>query len=443
MNDTFPASHELRCCLTSLSLVLQLLYIAHVAPKLNVKALTVPLLTQFLPTTLQLSLQYFLSVSSTGSSMATSRRQPTRQARTNPSRNITNIQQARSSGLALEDDGVDAQDEAPGFCPALTHFTDSISALPKEMIRQYTGIKEADGKLWKNKDTLEQLITQAMKLPKTYRKAHKSVDAQEIPTGNGHTISQADRLPATHQSSFLTNIQSSVGSPDHRRLLLANIKKTVNDMLNPLDEKVLFIQNAVGRLEHELSRCEESYPYIANEVSEEARLGSMTHWALVDRTTDKKSTIEGGRTRLATTNIAANLDLDAPAGRSEARREAVAARKQRNQQLDSDFDDVRVGAKRGISGKGRRAEGSMAANTTGSDLGISNGISAGPNKRRKIEKGPTAATSVLMERGATASMFGSNMGSKGSGNSKDTVALDGGKKRGRASAVANGATRRR
>ena len=375
--------------------------------------------------------------------MATSRRQPTRQARTNSTRNVTNILHARGSGLGLQGDVADAGDEAPGFCPAITHFTDSISALPKEMIRQYTNIKEADGKLWKNKDTLEHLITQAMKLPKIYRKGHTSAEALGTPVANGRPVSQANRPAAMGQPSFLNNHSPSVGSPDHRRFLLASINKTVNDMLNPLDEKVLFIQNAVGRLEHELARCEESYPYIADEVSEEARLGSITHWALVDRTTEKKTTVEGGRTRLAATNTAANLDLDAPAGRSEARREAVAARKQRNQQLDSDFDDVRVGAKRGSSGKGRRADGPMAANAAVPGLGISNGVPVGPNKRRKVEKGPMAATGVSMERGATVSVLGPNIGPKANGNSKDAAALDGGKKRGRTTAVANGTARKR
>lgn len=370
--------------------------------------------------------------------MATSRRQPTRQARTNPPRNVTNTLQARASALGRADDGV--EEEAPGFCPALTHFTDSISALPKEMIRQYMGIKEADGKLWKNKDTLDQLITQAMKMPKIHGKRHDSAEMMQASSASGQQVNSENRL--AQSSSSLNNNSPSAASTNQRRLLLANINKTIGDMLNPLDEKVLFVQNAIGRLEHELARCEESYPYISNEVSEEARLGSMTHWALVDRTTDKKTNIEGGRTRLAATNIAAHLDLDAAAGRSEARREAVAARKQRNQQLDSDFDDARTGAKRGNPGKGRRTEASMAANTTVPGLGISNGMPAIPNKRRKVEK-PTAVTSVPMERGGPESIFVSNVGSKASNNLKDTAGLEGAKKRGRVNTVANGTARRK
>ena len=186
-------------------------------------------------------------------------------------------------------------------------------------------------------------------------------------------------------------------------------------MLQPLDEKVLYIQTAVERLQHDLGRCEESYPYIANEVSEEVRLGSMSHWALVDRTSDKKTAIEGGRTRLAATNTAAHLALDAPAGRSEARREAVAARKQRNQNQDSDMEEARIGAKRGNTGKGRRVDGPSAVNQTVPGLGITSAQVSGPNKRRKVEKGLSAPTSAPVERGAPGSALGSNVGSKANG----------------------------
>ena len=378
--------------------------------------------------------------------MSTGRRQPARRARNNPSRSTTNTIHARGSNHVRPENAAEMEDEEPGFCPALTHFTDAIGALPKEMVRHYQGIKEADGKLWTNQGHLRQLITHAKKMPKIYREDRSSPEAMETITADAPDSVTAPSSHASEPSdvvqtlTILRNTAPAAVSTEQRRLLLASTNHTLKQMMTPLDEKILYVQNAVERLEYQISRCEESYPYIANEVSDEVRLGSMTHWALVDRTMDKKSTVEGGRTRLATTNLAAHLDLDAPAGRSEARREAVAARKQRNQPLDSDFDDSRVGSKRAYTGKGRRADNGLAVNGAVAGLEISNGHVAAPTKRRKVEKGPSVATSVPMERGPT---LGSNLGSKANGSPRDTPMVDGGKKRGRATALTNGIGRRR
>ena len=385
----------------------------------------------------------FSNSTATEVSAATGRRQPARQARTNSSRTTGSSLHPRGSNRAFHDNGSgDVPDEEPGFCPALTHFTDAISALPKEMIRHYQGIKEADGKLWANKDRLDALITEARKLPKVYQDTSTTMGVDQIPSENEVT-QPGDPLTSSQPSSTSTMFHGAGPPADSRKMLMGNLSETIREMLQPLDEKVLYIQTAVERLQHDLGRCEESYPYVANEVSEEVRLGSMSHWALVDRTSDKKTAIEGGRTRLAATNTAAQLALDAPAGRSEARREAVAARKQRNQNQDSDMEEVRIGAKRGNTGKGRRVEGPLVVNQTVSGLGITSAQVSGPSKRRKVEKGPNAPTSVPMERGALGTALGSNVGSKANGSPRDTPALDAVKKKSRASAVVNGVVRRR
>ena len=131
---------------------------------------------------------------------------------------------------------------------------------------------------------------------------------------------------------------------------------------------------AMEGLDKQLARCDSSFPYIANEVSEEARLGSKTHWAYRDRTADKKATIAAERTRHATTHLASTAaiqDAEGAAARSEVRREALAARKQRNNHVDSDFDDRAAHAttKKTMAGnKGRKAAETLPSNVTG--LGI-------------------------------------------------------------------------
>ena len=47
---------------------------------------------------------------------------------------------------------------AHGFYPALTHFTDAITALPREFRRHNSLLKEVDAKAWALEDNLLQLL---------------------------------------------------------------------------------------------------------------------------------------------------------------------------------------------------------------------------------------------------------------------------------------------
>ena len=90
------------------------------------------------------------------------RRQPVRQTRSNPTRATAAAQTSSSSNLVPPEIG-DTVD--PGFFPAITHFTNSITALPKEMIRHYTMLKEVDAKIYGPEAELGQLLSQALKNP--------------------------------------------------------------------------------------------------------------------------------------------------------------------------------------------------------------------------------------------------------------------------------------
>ena len=166
-----------------------------------------------------------------------------------------------------------------------------------------------------------------------------------------------------------------------------------------LDEKNHVMNCAIDGLEKQLERCQSSFPYIEDEISEEARLGSMTHWAYnTEKPTEKKGMMAGERTRRAANNLAV-AEGDAAAVRSEARREAVAARKGRTQNVDSDFDENKAyGKKVQNGGKGRKI-GEPAFG-----LGISN-VTAPPNKRRKAE--PQGAVGMAMAR-TISSTYGTN-----------------------------------
>ena len=104
----------------------------------------------------------------TGSSTAleasgsSSRRQPLRQTRTNPARTSLNI----TSTVDVSGDAQDgANEESPGFFPAITHFTDCITALPKEMIRHYQMLKEVDAKIYGPEEKLGQLLSAGLRAP--------------------------------------------------------------------------------------------------------------------------------------------------------------------------------------------------------------------------------------------------------------------------------------
>ncbi len=114
----------------------------------------------------------------TGEHAGTSnRRQPLRQTRTNPARNTTAAQMPSSSNLTPFSGG-DSED--PGFFPAITHFTDSITALPKELIRHYTMLKEVDAKIYGPEAELGQLLDQALAKPPSRR------SISTTPQGNIH-----------------------------------------------------------------------------------------------------------------------------------------------------------------------------------------------------------------------------------------------------------------
>ena len=102
-------------------------------------------------------------------SQAPSSRTTARQTRTNPSR--VSKTAARSfpyygsqQGQSSTSDGAgqSAANSIPhGLFPALTHFTDAITALPREFRRHNSLLKEVDAKAWALEDTLHQLLLTA------------------------------------------------------------------------------------------------------------------------------------------------------------------------------------------------------------------------------------------------------------------------------------------
>ena len=83
---------------------------------------------------------------------------------------------------------------AHGFYPALTHFTDAITALPREFRRHNSLLKEVDAKAWALEDNLLQLLKSASE--------SQPVPYPSTPVGSsllgalvvGHTVVCGDKL---------------------------------------------------------------------------------------------------------------------------------------------------------------------------------------------------------------------------------------------------------
>ncbi|KAL9020357.1 MAG: hypothetical protein Q9185_002435 [Variospora sp. 1 TL-2023] len=393
------------------------------------------------------------------SSTSNNRRQPLRQARTNPSRSTTLVGPWGSGGTRAAQDG--GQSAEIGFFPAITHFTDAISALPKEMVRHYSMLKEVDAKICTPEDNVGQVITTALRIPVPPRKPNlnQAVDTSRSETGTApSTAGTADNISVASVPSRIeaasTATQENLATLDlSRRELFKKLRKHMQEMLPILDEKNQVLSIANDCLENQLKRCDSSYRHMDNELSEEARYGSLTHWAYnTEKTADKKGTTAGERSRrdvAAANHLAANApavhEAEGAALRSELRREAIAARKSKNQHLEPDLDEARGpnGKKAQAAGKGRKAtDATSSSNGATVGLGIANATPAAPpSKRRKLDK---AATGAPMVR-AMSSVYGSNPGSnRGAATSpRATPALEPPKKRGRVAAVPNGTGRKR
>jgi len=283
--------------------------------------------------------------------------------------------------------------EPHGFYPAITHFTDAITALPREYRRHTSLLKEVDAKAWAPEENLQALLTACI----ASRPAREtSTSLQNGDEGSASTLEpQSQQIAADNATSAVADnaSQHSASSGDsvtrQRRRLFYDLRFNLTEMMVTMDEKNHVINNANEELSRHIRRLETIFPHIASEVSEEARLGSLTHWAYLENRAPTRGTGHTSR-RDAAASLATMHETDI-ASRSESRREAMLARKQRQTHVDSDFDEQRNSNRR-TNGNGKtRRIGEITAEAAG--LGISNAGSA--PKRKKAEK--PAAGSLAAE----------------------------------------------
>jgi hypothetical protein len=229
----------------------------------------------------------------------------------------------------------------------------------------------------------------------------------------------------------LKDISRTPESPESksRRVLFDRVRHTLSDLMLTADEKNHVISNANDELDRQIMRLDSIFPFIAGEISEEARLGSLNHWAYSNRNAPKTTTSERPRREAASKDLVHALQEAEAASRSEARREAVLARRRRAH-ADSDLEEARAaGTRKGQSNKSRIPADHGSLGQSQSATG-----SSGQAKRRKVERPANVEAGAAMERSA------SGAGASGRGGAKE--ATDAVKKRPRAP-NANAAARKR
>ena len=353
------------------------------------------------------------------------RRQSGRQIRTSTSRPVNYYARPFTSSAGNADEP--SEDGPPGFFPAIQYFTDAITALPKETMRHFTLMKEVEAKIHGPSQTMEQLASTVSQMPVPPRKdrqpsrqallsftANNSSAATSangsVVNGHGPALLHQQASDADDQTS--TAMQYDPQMNFARRQEFHNLRMVIQSILANMDEKNVCLAEGNRTLARQLSRVESVMPHIESEISEEARLGSKSHWAYADNRAKNKAapaTVEKARRDVAATNSLAAAaatvhEGDIAAARSEARREAKRAR---NQAADSELEDRPLNKKTQVA-KVRKAVESAAG---AKGLGIVNGMAVPqPQKRRKVEK---EAGGALMER--TLSGVTAPKASKGTG----------------------------
>lgn len=372
---------------------------------------------------------------SDASSAALRRSQPVRQTRTNPSRNAATLSGSTTGRNPSK--LTPAGDHAIDIFPAISHFTDTITALPKELVRHFTLLKEVDAKLFIPEDQLFKLVNEASNSPLL-----ESRPRSDDSSGRETAVLPASAPAATTVRPAVCPT-SSTGGPVARasdvfdpcniprRQLFRQTAFKIQEMLVSLDEKNHVITTANEALQRQLARIEDVWPYLENEFSEEAKWGSITHWAYPENRNGKASHAERARRDgAAAISAAAQALADEAAARSDARKQAVQAkRNQKSHHHDSDMDD-HDGRQKGENSKkshGSKSRKTADASSTGSgNLGSSVSNGNPPAKRRKVEK-PVGGAAAVERSTNTAS--GNNANKAKTTSPRGTPAPDGSKKR--------------
>jgi hypothetical protein len=188
-----------------------------------------------------------------------------------------------------------AQHHAPAkFYPALKAFTDAVDALPSEIIRHFTLLREVDAKACLPEANLRNLIDAAERLPTpedpyAFDAAMESLkslvglrtrrDTDPLFQSNAAQIAllaELEKLEAADAAPPEGN--TILGNAETRRARYHQIRAQISDLILTQDEKIHVITTAVEALQKHLARVEHAFAYVEVEIPAIYRQGNPEHW---------------------------------------------------------------------------------------------------------------------------------------------------------------------
>lgn len=367
-----------------------------------------------------------------------------RQTRINPPR-TSSVNRANPLG------GAPAPEQPINVLPGVTCFADGITALPKELVRHFTLLKEVDAKIFAPETTLFQLFRDALNTAAPDPTGPPDAASSGVASASASASARNSTIGAANPPPPPFHGDAASAGPFHpanipRRTLFRDTALKIQEMLIPLEEKNHVIVTANDILQKQLARIEEIWPHLEAEFSDEAKWGSTTHWAYVENRQAKANDKQAERSRregAATLSAAAQQLAEEAAARSSDRKQAMAAKKNpKNQAADAEADRAQDAGKKAQGGGKSRKPLPDAATPVG--LGITHAPPGGggaPSKRRKVETAkPNGGTPT--ER-AMSTVFG-NSGSKQKTTSpRETPAPESGAKKRKALPTSGNQAKRR
>ena len=384
------------------------------------------------------------------------RSQPVRQTRTNPQRTSSVLKRTLTRDSLT---GAAGQDRPIDIFPAITHFADTMTALPKELVKHFTLLKEVDAKVHLPQESLFRLIDEALNspMPEPSRSSNNTpagVASASAPMSTQNSSSGTavnGQPPAVPSAAESSNSATFAPSDIRRRQLFRQVAFEIKEMLVSLEEKNHVIATANEALQKQLARIDDVWIPLENEFSDEAKWGSTTHWAYQENRAGRADNAQAERSRregAASLSAAAQKIAEEMAQRSDSRKQAMAMKRslKTQQHQESDFDD-HEGKQKGESSK--KAGGAKSRKPPNADspatvgLGISNAAAVNgnpPAKRRKVEK--TSNGGAAAER-AMSSVFGPNGAKPKTNSPRETPAPEAGAKKRKALPGGSGQPKKR